>query len=357
MRDPRRSATFHPDVARKSRARVWIEQLGWLLRHGEVNRYYWAYGFDVAGFRQWHDYLPYREFMRMRDKANRGVWVNGRPIDLRSFLRDKLLFKAFLKGMGIPSAPLLAYGHDGRITWLEPCVTEPAETILAREGLEAFCKDVVGECAGGVWHVRVSRGRLVVNDGRAPADDVFAVMRTRHVVFEGPVRQHADLARLHPQSVNTLRLITVLAAGRAEPFSCILRVGCGGNRVDNTAKGGVFMRVDLEAGVLRGDGYYWPDHGTRTPRHPDTGIAFDGYPLPFVREAVDLALDLHSGVLCGMHSIGWDLVIAEDGPLVLEANDNWEIPHAQMGAAGGQRRRFEALCAAGAARTDGPCAR
>jgi hypothetical protein len=34
---------------------------------------------------------------------------------------------------------------------------------------------------------------------------------------------------------------------------------------------------------------------------------------------------LHS-FFYGIHSIGWDIAITEDGPVFIEGNDNWEIP-------------------------------
>ena len=352
MRDPRRSASYHAAADHKPRWRVWREQLVWLLRYGEVNRYYWAYGFDVAGFNRWHDYLPYIEFMRLRNAANQGTWVNGTPVDIRSLLRDKLLFNVLLKGLGVPAPPLLAYGTRDRLTWLDGGVTEPAENLVARQGLDGFLKDAVGECAAGVWHVRVESGRLLVDGREVIAGDWLRGLGQARVVLEGTVQQHPEVACLHPASVNTLRLVTVLTPDGARPFSCILRIGCGGRRVDNTARGGLFVMVDLERGVLKGDGFFWPEHGTRTDRHPDTELVFEGRQLPFLRDAVSLACRLHEQVLYGLHSIGWDLALSPDGPLVLEANDNWEIPHAQL-TGGGQRQRFTALCGAWAARRGG----
>jgi hypothetical protein len=31
-----------------------------------------------------------------------------------------------------------------------------------------------------------------------------------------------------------------------------------------------------------------------------------------------------------IHSIGWDIAITEDGPVIIEGNDNWEISLVQI---------------------------
>lgn len=42
------------------------------------------------------------------------------------------------------------------------------------------------------------------------------------------------------------------------------------------------------------------------------------------REACELACNAHRCIY-GVRAIGWDIAISQDGPVIIEGNDNWEI--------------------------------
>ena len=56
----------------------------------------------------------------------------------------------------------------------------------------------------------------------------------------------------------------------------------------------------------------------------DSCVVFKDYEIPFFREAVDLALELHTKMY-RCHSVGWDIAITEKGPVFIEGNGLWEI--------------------------------
>ena len=141
-------------------------------------------------------------------------------------------------------------------------------------------------------------------------------------VVEEPLAQHQDLARLHPQSINTLRIVTLLTGGpgswKPNCVYAVIKTGCGGRRVDNLESGGLFCPIDQKAGTICGPGHTSDlrvlDH------HPDTGIPLVGYQIPFVKEAVDLCLKA-ALVEPRMRYIGWDVCITPNGPVIVEGND------------------------------------
>jgi hypothetical protein len=59
-------------------------------------------------------------------------------------------------------------------------------------------------------------------------------------------------------------------------------------------------------------------------RHPDSGIVFEGFAIPFYHEAVAMAKELQRRFY-GLRSIGWDIAIGTEGPIIVEGNDNWEL--------------------------------
>jgi Sugar-transfer associated ATP-grasp len=132
----------------------------------------------------------------------------------------------------------------------------------------------------------------------------------RHL-FQERLHQHPDMAALHPASVNSVRLIT-FHDNDVELFSAAQRIGARNMQVDNWAAGGLVGRINTQTGQLEGDAYFKPGHGTRTPTHPDTGIAFHGYRIPYFHEAVTLVKQAHRHIP-DIYSVGWDVAITPKG--------------------------------------------
>ena len=112
-----------------------------------------------------------------------------------------------------------------------------------------------------------------------------------------------------------------------------------GSSVDNWAKGGVFVGIDMENGRLMDIGFLKPKYGTSVKEHPDTKIKFSGYQIPFYKEAEEMAARLHK-YLYRCHSVGWDIAITENGPMFIEGNGWWEISLIQA-VHGGLKKQVE----------------
>ncbi len=69
VNDPKLAYSYYPDLPGKSKARIWLELIGWLFKHGEVNTFYYSYGFDVGSVDQ-SAYMPYNEFKALRNRWN-----------------------------------------------------------------------------------------------------------------------------------------------------------------------------------------------------------------------------------------------------------------------------------------------
>ncbi|WP_420457527.1 sugar-transfer associated ATP-grasp domain-containing protein [Rubrivirga sp.] len=313
--DPEASRTFHPEAPRKGTARMALDNVGYLLRHGEVDPHYFQYGLDRIG-KTWNDVIPYAEFRRLRDRRN--VAAGGSGFDYLCLLRDKFVFAQFAESLGYRTPRNLAFLKRGAMERLSPRETLPLDALLEAD-LDGFCKPFDGILGRGAFALRIEGGRPVVN-GKPATLDALRVRLSGRYLLQERMTQHEALARFHPASVNALRVITVLEGGAARLFSTHLRVGAHGEPTNSVGTGGGFaIVIDSETGRLRGrgltrDGFH--------DRHPDSDVVFDGYELPYFDEAVALACRLHEDVR-GLHSVGWDVAIAPDGPVFIEGNDNW----------------------------------
>ena len=335
--DQRLSRSYYPEEPTKSKPRVLMELLWWLLRSGEINNYYYVYGLDRKAVDRRQELLPYRRFRRIRNSRN--LRIGRAPYNYVCVLRDKFVFSQFVGSLGIATPRSLALLDAESVTWLDTNVTAPLGAIVERMDvtLDGFCKKLGGIQGDGAFPLRMSAGSLFVRDTRISVSDLRDRLDDRCLLQER-IRQHEVMSSLHSSSVNTVRLITFARGSKVELFAAAMRVGTHGKSVDNWAAGGLIVGVDPGRGELRGEGFYKPGYGGRTPRHPDSGIEFHGFKIPHFDEAVALVCRLH-GYLRDIHSIGWDVAITPDGPTIIEGNDDWEggIP---MVLERGFRQRF-----------------
>ena len=68
---------------------------------------------------------------------------------------------------------------------------------------------------------------------------------------------------------------------------------------------------------------------TKQEQHPDTNLVFDGWKIPFYEDAVELIKKAHR-LFPLLQTIGWDVAITEDGPVLVEGNHDWDIEMLQV---------------------------
>lgn len=147
-------------------------------------------------------------------------------------------------------------------------------------------------------------------------------------VIEEVAKQHPKMASLHPESVNCVRMQTIVVDGKPHLVYAACKAGNGGHFVDNLGFDGINIPVDKETGKLIKTGR--TEHRQLYTEHPRTGVVFEDFEIPMFKEAVELcfkaALDTPD-----VKFVGWDCYIGENGPGIIEANDYpdyyfWQLP-------------------------------
>ncbi len=140
--------------------------------------------------------------------------------------------------------------------------------------------------------------------------------------LEEAVRQHPVVSAIYPDSVNTVRIVTLAYPdGQTQILAALMRMGRSGSTIDNASAGGIHVHIDVESGQCLHPAYSKTDNATYS-EHPDTGHSFAGVMLPFWNEIVTIAMR-GAGLFMQTHTIAWDIAIGEAGPLVIEANPTW----------------------------------
>jgi len=319
-------------TSKKSKTKIYLENLMWLLKYKEINEYFYAYGFDIKSKDEKNKYFAYSEFREKRDVLN-----YTKPFNYICLLRDKFVFSEYLKGIGIPTPKNYALCNYNTIYWIDSDTTEKVENLINRN-IDVFCKDICGECGIGVFRLTIENGHVFINGEERSSNELIMCLRGRFI-FQEPVVQHSKLQQLYSNSLNTLRITTINDQGSIQVVCPFIRLGAGRSIIDNWMAGGIIIGIDEETGLLKEQGFYKPGVGTRTEYHPDTRILFKDYEIPYFKEAIYMVKRLHKN-LYGIHSIGWDVAITEKGPIIIEGNDNWAI-HAHQVIGGGLKRIFQ----------------
>ena len=313
-----------PRDKRKQLIRRYMELFLIMARWGELSDRYYAQGMDRHGKRLSKDFLPYPKFRALRDVRNRRR-TGARGFDYVCLLQDKIVFERFFSASGLPVVP--SVGILTPELRFQPTCCETAvpvtEWMHQPDELVLFCKPRLGIKGGGVFRLQIGQGALRLDGTPADPERLRSALQGE-VVCQHLIAQHPEYARFHPASTNTLRIITYRVGESIRVFLAYLRMGADGNITDNDQGGRAAVRINPEDGTLEREGIYmWPNGASAVTHHPDTDVPFVGTPLRYFQEAVDIASQAHHLLPSTIESVGWDVAVREDGPVLLEGNDDW----------------------------------
>ena len=130
--------------------------------------------------------------------------------------------------------------------------------------------------------------------------------------------QCAAISKLHPSSINTIRIVTLISDyGVPQVISAVIRMGTNNSGVDNFNNGGVCAMIDIKTGKIISDGIN--SSGKIFKKHPNSKITFNGFQIPMWNKICDTVLEA-SQVVKEMRLIGWDICLGKDNPSIIEAN-------------------------------------
>lgn len=137
-----------------------------------------------------------------------------------------------------------------------------------------------------------------------------------NLIFQEIVEQHEMTALLHPKSLNTIRIMTLLLEGEIKVLSAAFRMGVGESHVDNASKGGIYCKI-LSNGTL--SDYAYDALGNRFDEHPDGGL-FSEIKFEFMDKVQALVMQAAQR-FPHFRLIGWDIAIDKNSvPVIIEAN-------------------------------------
>lgn len=142
------------------------------------------------------------------------------------------------------------------------------------------------------------------------------------VVVQERVQSHPFLNDIHPASLNTLRIVTLLVDNEPVLLSTLLRMGQNNSKVDNYSAGGLIAVVN-KYGVLQETAVQ--SNQKIVTEHP-SGFIFKDQKIPCFDKVIEDAFTQHFRIPY-FKMVSWDYAIDYEGdPVLIEAN----IPTGQI---------------------------
>lgn len=149
-----------------------------------------------------------------------------------------------------------------------------------------------------------------------------------------------ELKAFHPQSLNTIRVVTISNKQKACVFSGVFRMGVGDNVVDNSHAGGLAAQINIEEGFVETEGVDM--YGNRFAIHPDSGIKIVGFKIPKWETIVETCCE--AAKLTENPITGWDVVINSQGDVeFIEGNNDSDCCMLQIRYQAGVKKKLYAL--------------
>jgi hypothetical protein len=295
-----------------------VAQLWWIrLRHGTLPPTYYIFRlFRPGQLRRAPNFFQENE----GDEVFRLLNVRT-ALDEANLLLDKSRFEEWLVDHGFPTARSLLEFGDGTIIR-----TTVRETGLPHRDLFSKPNDALQGLGTEKW--RYDSGVWVAEDGRrwterALLSELSERSRGGGILLQEQLRNHPALAPLAPGTLSTVRILTLRSLdGAIRVIMAASKIPTGTAATDHMRLGGVAAPIDLDTGRL-GPGIRKSTETFIAPcaRHPDTGALIEGFQIPLWDSAKQLAVRAHEAldrIVC----VGWDVAILEDGPVIIEGNDN-----------------------------------
>jgi Sugar-transfer associated ATP-grasp len=261
--------------------------------------------------------------------------INSLVFDEKNVPED--LFYSIIEPRLSPRRYAEAYEDKGILNLLFPTIPQPkcfikningsfyADTmsfLTKKESIEKLTNEVTKFVIKPT--INTSQGKdvdiidfdnIVSNDKLEYIDNLFSKYNENFIIQE-VISQSAETACYNPNSLNTMRIISLFLNNKVSVLSGVLRMGMSGSVIDNFTAGGIAVGIKPN-GFLSSCGI---DIEWKQYKKSSTGIIFEGKQCPSYLNIVSL-IDGYHKMMPHCHLISWDFAIDKNGtPILIEVN-------------------------------------
>lgn len=184
---------------------------------------------------------------------------------------------------------------------------EFAQFVDKRKEILAKSNTVMGSCCNE---------KIAIAD----FDDMYSLwyylQDKKCTIIEDMIIQHPQMQQLQPDSINSIRFVTIFHDDRVHIVRAYLRIGK--SRSFNGFDGGsMVVPIDIKTGIVHDVAV--DKAGNYYRQHPVTNTLIQGFHVPYWNECLELVNDAATRT-DQVRLVGWDVGLSIDGPLLIEGN-------------------------------------
>lgn len=228
---------------------------------------------------------------------------------------------------------LVAYKKYIHRKWLYVPESSYDEFYELVSGSDCMAKPTDGTCGQGIF--KISR-----NDQQTYVKELYNRCLKHRMLVEECIEACDELKEFHPQSLNTIRIVTISNKEKSMVFSSRFKMGVGDSVIDNVHAGGLYAQVNVDTGVVETDGI--GVNGENCEYHPDSGKKIKGFQIPKWNEIVNTCFE--AAKMSENPIIGWDVVVNNKGLVeFIEGNHGPDIDTSQSPQKGLKKRIYSLI--------------
>jgi hypothetical protein len=288
---------------------------------GEVQRY-WSQHFGATVNPRWH--IACANAIGVEDVryVPLEVWWDTvlpyfNDMEMFTAYRDKNLYDTLLRGHDAPATVIRRihggyFGADNRMI-----APTSVLDLLQADGRDKIIKPSRTDNGKGIRRITVRAGEMKIDGSPAGLTEIERLYGANFIVQE-VIAQHPLLAEVHPDSVNTLRLLTFRWQGSVRMLLAFARFGTDGRINDNAGTGGVCCGIEDDG---RMNDAAVDEFGRRYAVHPSSGYDFSRRTrIPNFRGIRDHVEALHMQIP-HFDLVSWDIAVGPEAqPIFVEFN-------------------------------------
>jgi len=309
-------------LASKSKFGICSDLIKWYYKYGERNQMYFAWGLNERG-KSLSDYMSRKEFLKIKFKAERHL-LKINNISLLNYdvvTKDKFVANSFLSANNIPCIPHYGVVIRGKFFPTDNSDIDNLDLLLDKEGGIVF-KNITLEFSEGFMLYERKDNNIFINGKENSLSELKKILSSGIWLVQKKISSHQALRKINNSALNTTRIVTIRDKKGPIYLTGFQAFARGTAVTDSGSDGSIYVGVDIEKECLKEYGLYNTGDPVCTflNKHPDSGITFKDYKIPFLKKAIQLCIKAHN-LLYNNFIIGWDVAITDDGPIIVEANE------------------------------------
>lgn len=309
--------------------KIWIK-FTWYFLHAIKNRKPWSLSPHTWIRLYCRGFLPNKLEIYRFNENNWKYFISDRQTFLTSSINgdygiifdNKLLSSLVLRNVA-PVPDTFAVIWDRNVSVAKTGKNHDLKSLV-RESGKAILKPTDKNGGKGINLLEFKNGVYLRNSKVIDGEQLDTLLpESGEFLLTEYIQQGKWAANLYPDTVNTVRIVTMLDPDSRIPFiaGATQRVGTSDSfPVDNTSSGGLACLIDLQSGCLQKASRLYMERPFRwIERHPDNGKRLEGQFIPRWKE-ICLEIIQLAHLFPMIPYIAWDIALLECGICIIETN-------------------------------------